>query len=124
HLAAVGSPTWYARFSAQVMTDPALRPIMIDEALTSPPLQRAIDGLNRCLPELPVQVRAEREDMARHLILQMAAERERALAEGSPTPWSSWHDATTGLIDAIVGLLLAPVTPSQARPRTSPAATA
>src|SRR3977135_3969285 len=31
HLAAVGSPTWFALFGAQVMTDPSLRPIMIEE---------------------------------------------------------------------------------------------
>ncbi|MEU7990917.1 TetR/AcrR family transcriptional regulator [Streptosporangium canum] len=111
HLAALGSPpTWYARFGAQVMTDPALREIMVDESLTSPSLHRVIDGLNRCLPELPAEVRAERGDMARQLMVHMYAERERALAEGAPTPRSSWHDAATGLIDAIVGLWLAPVT--------------
>jgi hypothetical protein len=48
--------------------------------------------------------------MARHLIVHMCAERERALAESIPTPRSSWHDAASGLIDAIVGLWLAPVT--------------
>ncbi|MFI6801481.1 TetR/AcrR family transcriptional regulator [Streptosporangium canum] len=111
HLATLGSPpTWYARFGAQVMTDPALRAIMVDESLTSPSLHRVIDGLNRCLPELPAEVRAERGDMARQLMVHMYAERERALAEGAPTPRSSWHDAATGLIDAIVGLWLAPVT--------------
>jgi hypothetical protein len=111
HLADLGSPTWYARFVAQVMTDPALREIMIDESLGSPTLVATIDGLNRCLPELPAEVRIERGDMARHLILQMAAERERALAEGLPTPRATWRDAATGLVDAIVGLFLAPVTP-------------
>jgi AcrR family transcriptional regulator len=109
HLAAVGSPTWFARFGAQVMTDPSLRPIMIEESLSSPSLVRILDGLNRCLPELPADVRAERSDMARQLIVHMVAERERALAEGTPTPRSSWHDAATGLIDALVGLWLAPV---------------
>jgi AcrR family transcriptional regulator len=110
HLAAVGSPTWFARFGAQVMTDPSLRPIMIEESLSSPSLVRILDGLNRRLPELPADVRAERSDMARQLIVHMVAERERALAEGTPTPRSSWHDAATGLIDALVGLWLAPVT--------------
>jgi AcrR family transcriptional regulator len=110
HLAALGSPTWFARFSAQVMTDPALREIMVDESLTSPSLQHIVDGLRRCLPDLPREVRAERGDMARHLMVHMVAERERALADGTPTPRSSWHDAATGLIDAIVGLWLAPVT--------------
>ncbi|ACZ89770.1 TetR/AcrR family transcriptional regulator [Streptosporangium roseum] len=110
HLAALGSPTWYARFGAQVMTDPAIRGIMVAESLTSPSLHQVLDGLNRCLPDLPVEVRAERGDMARQLMVHMYAERERALAEGSLTPRSSWHDAATGLIDAIVGLWLAPVT--------------
>ncbi|MBB4939994.1 AcrR family transcriptional regulator [Streptosporangium album] len=111
HLAALGNPTWYARFGAQVMTDPALREIMVAESLTSPSLHQVLDGLNRCLPELPVEVRVERGDMARQLMVHMYAERERALAEGTPTPRSNWHDAATGLIDAIVGLWLAPVTP-------------
>lgn len=111
HLAGLGDPTWYARFNAQVMTDPAFRGIMMDEPLTSPSLHQVLDGLNRCLPDLPVEVRAERSDMARQLITHIYAERERALAEGTPTPRSSWHDAATGLIDALIGLWLAPVTP-------------
>lgn len=110
HLAALGNPTWFARFGAQVMTDPAFRDIMIEEALTSRALLQILDGLNRCLPDLPVDVRVERGDMARQLMVHVFAERERALAEGTPTPRSSWHDAATGLIDAIVGLWLAPVT--------------
>ncbi|HEY0497629.1 MAG TPA: TetR family transcriptional regulator [Kutzneria sp.] len=107
HLDALGSPTWYARFAAQVMADPELHRALVDEALGSPSLRAVLDGLNRCLPNLPAPVRAERDDMARHLIVQMTAERERALAENRPTPRSSWHDAATGLIDAIVGLMRA-----------------
>jgi AcrR family transcriptional regulator len=110
HLAALGNPTWFARFSAQAMTDPGLREIMIEESLSSPALHRIIDGLNRCLPDLPADVRLERNDMARQLMVHMLAERERALAEGTSTPRVSWHAAATGLIDAIVGLWLAPVT--------------
>ncbi|WAP59796.1 TetR/AcrR family transcriptional regulator [Streptomyces sp. S465] len=110
HLAELPSPTWYARFCAQVMTDPALHEIMAEESLASPALRRTLDGLNRCLPDLPLEVHVERGAMARHLILHMCAERERALAEDTATPRSSWHDAATGLIDGIVGLWLAPVT--------------
>lgn len=113
HLAAVGTPTWFARFGAQVMTDPALRPIMIEEALTAPSMHQILDGLNRCLPELPAEVRAERGDMARHLMVHMLAERERALADGTPTPRSSWQGTAIGLIDAITGMYLAPATPIQ-----------
>jgi AcrR family transcriptional regulator len=113
HLATLGNPTWFARFGAQVMTDPALREIMIEESLTSPSLRRIISGLKQCLPSLPAEVRAERDDMARQLVVHMFAERERALAEGTPTTRSSWPGAATGLIDAIVGLWLAPVTDSR-----------
>ncbi|WP_046501172.1 TetR/AcrR family transcriptional regulator [Streptomyces odonnellii] len=109
YLDALGSPTWYARFGAQVMTDPALRDIMVQESLSSPSLHRIADGLDRCLAGLPADVRAERNDMARQLMVHMCAERERALAQGTPTPRSSWRDAGTGLVDAIVALLLAPV---------------
>ncbi|MFF4906574.1 TetR/AcrR family transcriptional regulator [Streptomyces sp. NPDC001260] len=109
HLGALGGPTWYARFCAQIMTDPVLHQIVVDESLTSPSLRKIIDGLTACLPDLPPEVRAERSEMARHLIVQMPAERERALAENRPTPRATWDDAATGLADALVGLWLAPV---------------
>ena len=50
HLAAMGTPTWFARFGAQVMTDPGLRDIMIDEALTSPALGRSWTGSTGAFP--------------------------------------------------------------------------
>ncbi|WP_067175317.1 TetR/AcrR family transcriptional regulator [Microtetraspora niveoalba] len=120
HLAAMGNPTWFARFGAQVMTDPALREIMIEEALASPTLIRVVDGLNRCLPGLPGEVRAERGEMTSQLMMHGCAERERALAEGRPTPRASWHDAATGLIDAITGLWTAPVTHVEGKRRGTP----
>ena len=59
---------------------------------------------------LPEQVRVERNAMARQLIVHMFAERERALADGAPTPHPSWDAMATSLVDAITGLMLAPVT--------------
>jgi AcrR family transcriptional regulator len=109
HLDAVGSPTWFARFGAQVMTDPTLRPIIVDETRSSPSQVRISAGLNACLADLPEEVRAERHDMARQLVVHMIAERERALAENTFTPRASWHDAAAGLVDALVGLWRAPV---------------
>jgi AcrR family transcriptional regulator len=109
HLAALGNPTWYSRFGAQLMTDPTLREIMIAESLSSSALVQTLDGLNQCLPNLPVEVRMERRDMARQLMVHMFAERERALADGTATPRASWHEAASGLIDAVTGLWLAPV---------------
>ncbi|MEV5884676.1 TetR family transcriptional regulator [Streptomyces sp. NPDC052020] len=110
HLAALGSPTWYARFCAQVTTDPALRQIMAEESFASPSLRYILDRLYPCLPDLPSEVRAERGEMARHLIVHTAGERERALAENRPTARASWRDAADGLVDAIVAMWTAPVT--------------
>ncbi|MFC0107968.1 TetR/AcrR family transcriptional regulator [Kibdelosporangium aridum] len=109
HLAALGSPTRFARFTSHVLTEPSLRAIVIEETQSSSSLMRIVDGRNRCLPKLPPEVLAERGDMARQLMTHMVAERELALAEGTPTPRASWHDAATGLVDALVGLWLAPV---------------
>ncbi|MFP5021596.1 TetR/AcrR family transcriptional regulator [Pseudonocardia phyllosphaerae] len=110
HLEELGRPTWFARFAAQLMTDPALREIMVRESLTSPALSALLSGLNACLPALPDDVAAERADICRLLLVHHFAERERALADGFPTPRASWTDAATGLVDAIVGIWTAPVT--------------
>src|ERR1700739_4002175 len=108
-----GSPTWYARFAAQAMTDPAYYNIIVKGALSSPSLVQVVDGFNRCLPNLPADVHFERNIMARNLLMHTCADRERALAAGSPMAQPSWRAASFGLIDAIVGLWLAPVTPDK-----------
>jgi AcrR family transcriptional regulator len=110
HMGSLGTPSWLARFNAQLMNDPALREVQIEESLTSPSLREILNGLYGCLAELPIPVRMERGDMARHLIVQMCAEYERARAEGTPTARASWQEMADGLIDGIVGLWTAPVT--------------
>ena len=110
HMGSLGTPSWLARFSAQLMNDPALREIQLQESRNSPSLRRVVDGLGEHLAELPPAVRIERGDMARHLIIQMTAEFELALAEGRPTARATWQEMADGLIDGIVGLLTAPVT--------------
>jgi len=108
HMAELGSPTWYARFAAQVMADPALNRATVDDSMSSPTVQALLKGLNRCLPDLPNDVHAERGVMTRHLIIQLSVERERALAAGLPTFQQRWSDLATSLIDAVTGLWLAP----------------
>ena len=110
HLAHLGAPTWYARFAAQVMTDPALRQIVIDEALTTPTTQAASEGLDGCLSALGHAVRADRLEMVRVLIVHMCAERERALAGEPAADDGTWSHTADALTDAVVGLLRAPVT--------------
>ena len=110
HLAELDAPTWFGRFGAQVLTDPAYRDIMVVESLHSPSLVRVMEALNQCLPNLPSAVRLERQGMSRHLLVHTVAERERALAAGEATSQDSWDEAATGLIDAIIGMWFAPVT--------------
>ncbi|MFJ3779084.1 TetR/AcrR family transcriptional regulator [Streptomyces sp. NPDC090075] len=109
HLAARGAPSWYARFCVQVMGDPVLHALMVEEIFASPAMWELLARLNRYLPELPPAVLAERIAMARHLILQACAERERALAADVPTARESWNSTATGLIDVIVAVWRAPV---------------
>lgn len=118
HLASLGSPSWYARFVAQATTDPVLRGLVIGETIASASMHAVIDGLNRLMPILPEEVRDERGDMSRLLIVHTCAERERALHEGTATPRVTWDAAAVGLVDALVGLWQAPFTPS--RPSTKP----
>ncbi|MFF2328126.1 MULTISPECIES: TetR/AcrR family transcriptional regulator [unclassified Streptomyces] len=118
HLASLGVPSWNARFSVQVMTDPVMRALVTDEALTRPHLGRILDGLGRHLGHLPRQVRAARGDMARHVITHTCAERERALARSAGLLHSSWDETADALTDALGGLLSAPVS----RPTEPPTA--
>lgn len=111
HLESLGTPSWYARFVAQVMTDPGLREAASAAAIAHPPLHRTLQEIDRRRPELPSTVRQERDNMARLLIVHTCAERERALAEGTGTLHPSWDHVARSLTDAITGLLLAPVTP-------------
>ncbi|WP_410673873.1 TetR family transcriptional regulator [Amycolatopsis sp. cmx-4-68] len=115
YLARTGRPSWFARFTAQVVTEPSLQSAVAAETLSSPSLARTVEGLTRCLPELPADVRAERNAMTRQLLIHTMAERERALAEGSEPPRAGWREVATGLTDALVGLWLAPVTPRTER---------
>lgn len=111
HLAALGSPTWYARFRAQVVSDPVLHGITVEESLRSASSRLILAGVNQCLPDLTDDIRTVRWVMARNLISHMCVERERALAEGTPTHEPSWDALAASLIDALVGLWQAPVTP-------------
>jgi AcrR family transcriptional regulator len=110
HLAQLGNPTWYARFAAQALADPAYHKIVIKDALASPSLVQVVEGITRSLPDLPMAVVVERNIMARNLMMHTCADFERAFAEGTDVPRTTWSAVGTGLIDAIVGLWCAPVT--------------
>ena len=120
HLDALGPPTWFARFGAQVLADPQLRPLLMAETSRTPAIARILAGVDQCLAGLPAPVRAARDDMVLALIVHVVAEHESALAEqageqaddgGATGQRVSWDYAATGLIDALTGLYQAPVSP-------------
>ncbi|MEE4023415.1 TetR/AcrR family transcriptional regulator [Gordonia sp. PKS22-38] len=109
----LGSPTWFARFGAQLIADPEMRNVLLEESWNeSVSLHQSQEGLLKCLPFLPVQVQPERMDCAMFLIIHMCAQRERALADGIPLIRTTWSEMATGLVDALVGVWTAPVTPA------------
>ncbi len=110
HLAQLGNPTWYARFAAQALADPEYQKIVVKDALASPSLVRVVDGITRCVSGLPSAVVTERNIMARNLMMHTCADFERAFADGATVPRTNWEAVGSGLIDAIVGLWMAPVT--------------
>lgn len=110
HLDSLGVPSWNARMTVQVMTEPTMRDLVSEEACSRPYLRQILDGLGRCLADLPAAVRAERGTMSRYLITHTCAERERALAGNDGPAHETWERAADALTDAIVGLLTAPVT--------------
>ena len=83
HLDQLGNPTWYARFAAQALADPAYQKIVVKDALASPSLLAVVEGITRCLPDLPMDVVTERNIMVRNLMMHTCADFERAFAEGA-----------------------------------------
>lgn len=108
HFASLPIPTWFARFTAQIMTDPVLRTVIEEESLNAPSLHQVLHGLRGCLSGLPTAVRHERGEMARLLLVHAFAERERDAADGDPGRQAGWDEATASLVDALVGLFQAP----------------
>ncbi|MEV0902222.1 TetR family transcriptional regulator [Actinoplanes sp. NPDC049802] len=107
HLATLGNPSWYARFAAQLMTEPNLRRLAAVEVGAAPTLHAVLDGLHRRLPHLTPAVRQERDDMAHTLITHFCARRERTMPPGADSR-SVWAATTTSLVDALEGLYGAP----------------
>ncbi|OZC48533.1 TetR family transcriptional regulator [Rhodococcus sp. RS1C4] len=111
HLDSLGSPSWYGRFSVQLISDPVLRSVAYARAGELTALKPTLAGLERCLPELPVSVRKIRGDMARNLMMHTCADNEMEFAENPDVP-PNWTDCGTDLIDATVGIWRAPVSRS------------
>ncbi|MGW0432117.1 TetR/AcrR family transcriptional regulator [Micromonospora sp. NPDC003197] len=113
HLRSLDAPTWYARFAAQLLTEPKLRELAAAELHEAPMRHAVTEGLHRCLPALSLRVLRERDEMARTLIVHMCAQRERTLPAESEAAAAAWSVTAASLVDAIEGLYRAP---ADARP--------
>lgn len=112
HLAGLGTPSWFARFTAQTTTDPALGEALFFDAHLSSLVQRVSEAMWAITPSIPAEVAALRNQMTRILVVHTCAEQERSSAlTGEPTDWTLVGD---GLVDAVAGVLTAPTDRSRA----------
>jgi AcrR family transcriptional regulator len=106
---ALGPNSYFARVCAQAMNNPTLRPIVVEEGSHSDSVEQTWEALDKYLPggaDLSTELR---RGMMQHLIVFVCAEREAALAEGRPTSRPTWADEANGLIDALQGIITAPM---------------
>lgn len=109
HLAALGTPSWYARFLAQLSTDPALSSEIHADLRLTPHFREGLAAAWSHAPDLPPAESGLRTRMVRLAIVHTCAEQEAtAAATGVPADWTVVGDALT---DAVTGLLLAPRRP-------------
>lgn len=109
HLAELGSPCWFARFTAQVQADPATRQILELDSMSSSAMRSIIDSIQTLAPDLPLGVVLTRSQMVRSALVHTCAERELALARHSDVDTAeAWAQTGEALIDALAGLIGAP----------------
>jgi hypothetical protein len=102
------------------MNSPTLRPIVVEEGSHSDSLEQTFEALEEYFPARADLSTELRRDMMQHLIVFVCAEREAALAEGRPVSRPTWTAEANGLIDALQGIITAPMTdlsPSPVRRR-------
>ena len=109
HLKDLGNPSWYARFNAQILTDPHLRVLVYEEGWkVSPSFQTLMAGFASVVTDYPIHVRRMRADIARHLMVHMCAERELLLSREPAPVTSTWDRFAVDLVDAIVAVWQVP----------------
>jgi AcrR family transcriptional regulator len=109
HLAELGSPSWCARFAAQVTADPALRDLVVWENTTTPSMRATVAAIRELTPHVPPSVAATRVRMVRSALVHTCAERELTLADRRATDAAAcWERTGAALVDALVGLIGAP----------------
>jgi AcrR family transcriptional regulator len=119
--------TYYARFSSQVMADPALvRSVASLERPVQAGLREVYVRIAKALAAstaLPEPVIDQRLRLASTLFVRALADYEADRDAGMPIPALPFPQFVDGLVDAITALLSAPQTDRGAEPSASPTAT-
>ncbi|MEV0199132.1 TetR family transcriptional regulator [Nonomuraea sp. NPDC050691] len=124
HQVELGTPSWYARFLAQIAVEPALREHAVRTHLETPSLRRLYDAMHaeraarlgrggRGARDDPGGT-ARREAMTRQLVVHMCAELETDLAAGQAAgrvragdAAAAWRRLGEDLVTGLVGLVAA-----------------
>jgi AcrR family transcriptional regulator len=106
HLATLGTPSWCARFTAQLSADPTFAAEVDADTDLRGLIARGLETLREHAPGLSTQDVSLRNRMVRLTVIHTCADQERIAADtGTPAPWDAIGAALT---DALTGLLLAP----------------
>ncbi|MEV0148802.1 MULTISPECIES: TetR family transcriptional regulator [unclassified Nonomuraea] len=118
HQIDLGTPSWYARFLAQIVVEPALREHAVRAHLDTPSLRRLYDAIhaaraavragNAGVAERDPGATARREAMTRQLIVHMCAELETDLAAGrarAEAAAQAWRRLGDDLVTALCGMV-------------------
>ncbi|MBD0860648.1 TetR/AcrR family transcriptional regulator [Gordonia sp. zg691] len=112
YLGQLGAPTYFARFFAQVSSDPAATVLLYEQMADSIALMTILDRFYDALPAYPDDVLELRNNMTRHMIVNSLADIERA-AEAQGRPLTRWQHQGDLVVDALTGMWLAPVGPGR-----------
>lgn len=107
YLAQIGAPSYFARFFAQVSSDPSATALLYEETARSEVLMTILDRFYATLPTFPDDVLEVRNNLTRHMIVNALADIERAAEDGG-TRTAPWEHERDLVVDALTGMWLAP----------------
>ncbi|MFC0625576.1 TetR/AcrR family transcriptional regulator [Kribbella deserti] len=108
YLASLPVPTYYARFMLSAMTDPAWRPIVLNDIKSTLDDEWFRAALSRLAPTVDARVLRYRGDLVALVATQACAEFEGLLERDEQPAGADWNEVGIFLADIICGMLQAP----------------
>lgn len=100
--------TYFAVFCTQMAVMPGTTGLLFREMSATPAVQSIVAGLFSSLPPMPPEAFHVRTLMVQNVLISTIAEFERSRNEGDPPDTASWRPIADEVVDALLGLLLAP----------------